>query len=104
MDHTPLLTGPRLSVDTRHADSALSRIQGIIEHKALVDGRGDLEELLSYLLIRQDGLGAPAPKTLDLIGHSTPGKSLLVLGEWVIDAASPTVVSFFRELAEQEVL
>ena len=31
----------------------------------------------------------PTPKTLDLIGHSSAGKSLLVFGDWVIDASSP---------------
>jgi hypothetical protein len=45
-----------------------------------------------------------APKTLDLIGHATPGMSLLMLGEWVIDASRPTVASFFRGLADNDVL
>jgi hypothetical protein len=102
MDVRPFLTQSRLSVVTRYADYELARIQNLIEHKALVEGRGDLEELLSRLLneVRSD----PIPKTLDLIGHSTPGQQLLMLGDWVIDAAKPTVTAFFRGLADQEVL
>ena len=49
-------------------------------------------------------MAPPTPKTLDLIGHSSPDKSLLVLGDWVIDGARPTVIAYFRELAEQDVL
>jgi hypothetical protein len=96
-----LLAQRHLSVITRLADSELTRIHDIIEHKALVDGRTDLEELLGRLLgIRCD----PVPKTLDLIGHSTPGDSLLQIGDWTIDASSPTVTAFFRELADHDVL
>lgn len=96
-----LLAQPHLSLITRHADPELARIQDLIEHKVLVEGRGDLEELLGRLL-GQDL--APTPKTLDLIGHSTPDNALLTLGEWVIDTASSTVRAFFRELADLEVL
>jgi len=98
-----LLSGPHLSVIARYADYELSRIFDIIQHKAVVGGRGELEELFGALLRRQEGR-EPTPKTLDLIGHSMPGRSLLMLGDWVIDTASPTVTAFFRELAEQEVL
>lgn len=101
MQHSALLAQPHLSVIARDADAELARIQELIEHKVLVDGRGDLEELFGRLL----GAGAPAtPKTLDLIGHSTPDRSLLALGAWVIDAARPAVRAFFRELADLEVL
>ncbi len=96
-----LLDGPHLSVITRHADPELARIQELIAHKALVDGRGDLEELFGALLAFG---AAPTPKTLDLIGHSSPDHSLLVLGDWVIDGTNATVTSYFRELAEQDVL
>src|SRR5262249_32524319 len=88
-------------VMTRSTDAELLRVAAQLERKVLVDGRGDLETLFGVLL----ALGAPpTPKTLDLIGHSTPGKSLLAIGDFVIDAAKPTVTAFFRELAEQNVL
>ncbi|MBA3817768.1 MAG: hypothetical protein H0X17_02670 [Deltaproteobacteria bacterium] len=89
---------------TRQADFELARIHDKIEHKVLVDGRTDLEELFGRLL---DAIvpGAPIkPRTLDLIGHSTAGKSLLQVGDWVIDRTSATVTAFFRELADQDVL
>jgi hypothetical protein len=101
MTSSALLTRPHLSVITCDADGELARIQELIEHKVLVDGRGDLEVLFGRLL---DAGLPPTPKTLDLIGHSTPDRSLLALGGWVIDAASATVRAFFRELAELEVL
>lgn len=101
MKLSALLAQPHLSVITRQADPELARIQELIEHGVMVDGRGDLEELFGQLL----RLGTPpVPKTLDLIGHSTPDKALLSLGSWVIDAARPAVTSFFRELADLEVL
>jgi hypothetical protein len=103
MDVRSLLRQSHLSVITRHADYELARIQDVIEHKVPVDGRGDLEVALGELL-KGAAVIAPAPKTLDLIGHSTPGQSLLMLGDWVLDAAKPTVTAFFRELADQEVL
>jgi hypothetical protein len=99
-----LLAQSHLSVITRQADYELTRIQDRIQHKVLVDGRSDLEELLGRLL---DAAAAGAPirtKTLDLIGHSIGGKSLLQVGDWVIDRASPTVTAFFRELSDQDVL
>ncbi len=101
MDVARLLAQPHLSFITRHSDSELARIQDVIDHKVLVEGRGEVDEQLSRLLAHD---GEPAPKTLDLIGHSTPNQSLLVLGDWVIDATSSTVTAFFRELAELEVL
>ena len=101
MELSALLAQPHLSVITRHADPELARIQELVEPKVLVEGRGDLEELLGHLL--EPGL-PPTPKTLDLIGHSTPDKALLALGDWVIDASRSTVTAFFRELADLEVL
>lgn len=101
MEIPALLAQPHLSVFTRHADSELARIQELVEPKVLVEGRGDLEELFGRLLA---GELPPTPKTLDLIGHSTPDKALLALGDWVIDTASATVTAFFREIADLEVL
>jgi nucleoside-diphosphate-sugar epimerase len=95
------LAPPQLSVIAGDRDAELGRIRDLLEHKAVVDGRGDLEALLGRLLAAER---PRTPRTLDLIGHSAPGSSLLVLGGWVIDAASARVRAFFRELAELEVL
>lgn len=96
-----LLAQPRLSVITRSAEHELTVITELIEHKAIVGARDELEALFGELL----AVGAkPTPKTLDLIGHSTAGKSHLVLGDWVLDATSPTVTAFFRGLADNDVL
>lgn len=101
----PHLLRPHLSVVTRHADAELARIQGQIEHCVLADGRTELEELLGRLLVSAEASGiTQPPKTLDLIGHSVPVSSQLQLGDWVLDAASATVTSFFRGLADQDVL
>src|SRR5215813_2249948 len=94
-----LLARPRLSVITRHADYELARIQNTIEGAALVDGRADLEQLFSSLLV----VGTGTPKTLDLIGHSAKD-CLLQLGDWVIDASRPSVTAYFRGLADNDVL
>lgn len=101
MSARDLLAQPHLSVITRSADVELERIVTLLDHKVLISGRGDLEMLFGELLAAE---APPSPKTLDLIGHSTPGKSLLMIGDFVIDAAKPTVTAFFRELAEQNVL
>src|SRR5262249_13078306 len=101
MDLAALLAGPHLSVITRHADYELARVQEKIALKVLVDGRVELEELFGKLLAVR---AAPTPKTLALIGHSTPDRSMLLLGDWVIDTASSTVTAFFRELAQHDVL
>jgi len=103
MDLAPLLSRPHLSLITRHADYELSRIQDLILHTVLVDGRGELEEVLGRLLVREEE-AIRHPKTLDLIGHSAPGQSLLILGDWVIDANRSSVTAFFRELADNNVL
>jgi hypothetical protein len=96
-----LLAQPHLSVITRDPDRELGEIRSVLAHKVLVDGRAELEAELGRLLAQDV---APTPKTLDLIGHTTSDRSLLVLGDWVIDATSPTVTSFFRGLADQNVL
>jgi len=94
-----------ISVVTRHADAELARIQNLLEHRLLVDGRADLEVLFGALIAAVEEADlTPPPKTLDLIGHSVPGTSLLQLGEWIIDASSPTVTAFFRELADFNIL
>lgn len=100
MQFRSLLAQPHLSVITRQTDGELTRIQDMVEHKVLVDGRADLETMFGRLLATD---APPMPKTLDLIGHSNPGKSLLMLGDWVIDAGNPTVTAFFRELADHDV-
>ncbi|MEJ7596727.1 MAG: hypothetical protein WKG01_02355 [Kofleriaceae bacterium] len=102
MDLTPLLAQPHLTVVTRHADDELTRIQDVIEHKVLVEGRGDLEAVLGQLLAGTTMTSKP--KTLDLVGHSAPGSSLLKLGDWVIDASRVAVTAFFRELNDNNVL
>lgn len=96
-----LLAQPRLSIITRSSDAELALIQRTIEHTILVDERTELEDALGRLLAADAPI---TPKTLDLIGHTTSGKSLLLLGEWEIDATSATVTSFFRGLADQDVL
>lgn len=100
-----LLEQPHLCVITRNADSVLARVRDVLEHPVPVDGRVELESLLARLLAEVIESGAaPIPKTLDLIGHSTTTAWLLQLGDWVIDAASPDVIEFFRELADDNVL
>lgn len=95
-----LLSQSHLSILAQPTDGELQCIANIVEHHIIVDGRSDLEIALGTLLAQ----GAPpTAKTLDLIGHATPGKSLLSLGEWVIDIASPTVSAYFRELADHDV-
>ena len=97
-----LLARPCLSILSSQEDTELAHIHAIVEDRLVVEGRADLERVLGALLA---AVGPrPAPRTLDLIGHATPGKALLLLGEWVIDATNATVASFFRELAEQDVM
>lgn len=107
MELSTRLDLPHLSFIARDADHELARVQGIIEHQVLVGGRVELEEQLGRMLgdARAQAPGRRVvPKTLDLIGHSTPSAALLTLGDWVIDARSPTVTAFFRELADHDVL
>ncbi|HSN29183.1 MAG TPA: hypothetical protein VLT45_23000 [Kofleriaceae bacterium] len=95
-----LLAQKHLSIISSYADAELGAIRAAIPHAITVDGRADLELLLGRLL---DANVKPTPKTLDLIGHTTTDKSLLVLGDWLIDATNSTVLSFFRGLADQDV-
>lgn len=97
-----LLTHPRISIITSHPDAEVSRLQALLGDHLQADGRSTLEALLGQLGYAA-GAPAPAPKTLDLIGHSTPD-GLLRLGDWVIDGESPTVTAFFRGIADCEVL
>ncbi len=92
----------RLSLITATADDQLRRIRDAIAQPVLVDGRGDIEAVLSRLA--RDQRVAPTPRTLDLIGHSTPDRSLLMVGDWVVDGTSTKVLSFFRGLVDEEVL
>jgi hypothetical protein len=103
MSLSPLLTHPRLTIITGHADHELGRIRDIVDPKVLVDGRTDLELLLGRLLAEAEKT-QPTPKTLDLVGHSVAGTSVLQLGDWVIDIARSGVSAFFRELADHDVL
>jgi hypothetical protein len=82
------------------ADAELAAIRQTIPHAVAVEGRADLELLLGRVLEERV---KPTAKTLDFIGHTTSGKSLLVLGDWVIDATNKSVMSFFRGLADQDV-
>jgi hypothetical protein len=93
-----------LSVVSGQADFELRHLEDIIEHHVTVHGCGDLEKLLERLLIESGRVDAIVPKTLDLIGHSRAAASLLTLGDWVIDAATPSVAAFFRELADHDIL
>jgi hypothetical protein len=96
-----ILSRPHLSFITRDADAELACIQQTIDSPFLVSGRCDLEDTLGKLL----ALGtSPTKKTLDLIGHTTSDKSLLMIGDWMIDATNATVTSFFRGLADSGVL
>jgi hypothetical protein len=62
--------------------------------------RCELEARLCRML---ESSTAVAPRTLDLVGHTTADK-LLSIGTWAIDADDRTVVAFFRGLAEHDVL
>jgi hypothetical protein len=96
-----LLDRPHLTITSRQLDSELARLHAVVEHKVLVDGRGELEEVFGALLAARTT--PPMPKTLDIVGHSTPA-SLLALGNWVLDRCNPTVTAFFRELADHDIL
>jgi hypothetical protein len=102
MSLVSLLAQPRLTVVSGHVDSELLRIRDVLDHKVTVDGRADLEELMGQLLAAADG-HTPVPKTLDLVGHSAGGASVLQLGDWMIDTARCGVTAFFRELADLDV-
>ncbi len=97
-----LLTRPRISIVTSHPDAEVSRLQALLGDHLQADGRTALEQLLGQLLYA-GGDCAPAPKTLDLIGHAT-SDGLLRLGDWVLDAETATVSAFFRGIADHDVL
>ncbi len=97
-----LLTGPRISIVTSHPDAEVARLQALLGDHLQADGRSVLELLLGQL-VHAVGETPPAPKTLDLIGHAT-SDGLLRLGDWVLDAETATVSSFFRGIADHEVL
>jgi len=102
MNLETLLDQPHLSVLAPPADADLACIHDTIAHKAVVSGRDELEDLLGRLLAL--GKRDVAPKTLDLIAHAKAGSGLLELGSWTLDASNPVVASYFRELADQNVL
>ncbi len=89
-----------LSLITRDDDDQLRRIRDVLSQRVTVDGRADVERVLNNLA--RDA-SASTPRTLDLIGHSTPDRSLLILGDWVIDGTSAKVLSFFRGLVDEGV-
>lgn len=98
------LDRPHLTVASHRAhvhDHELARLLAVVELKVLVEGRVELEEMFGALLAARTT--PPMPKTLDIVGHSTPA-SLLDVGGWVIDRTNPTVTAFFRELADHDVL
>lgn len=97
-----LLACPRISILTSHPDAEVSRLQALLGDHLQADGRAALESLLGQLVHAVDD-PPPAPKTLDLIGHSTPD-GLLRLGDWVLDGESSTVTAFFRGIADVDVL
>ncbi len=91
-----------LSVITDRRDPELERIHRALAQPIEIANRNDLADILGRRLATITG--TPAPATLDLIGHAMPGTSLLRLGDWVVDAAQSSVIAFFRELAEHDVL
>ena len=83
-----------LSLIARLADGELAQIAAIVEGGIQVEGRVEVEEALSRLAV----VGDREPRTLDLIGHSTPDGAALLLGDWMIDARRGSVRAFFRGL------
>lgn len=93
----------RISLIGSHRDAELRLIHDTLARPFVVGDRSDVEALCGAL-VRELGEHTPEPATLDLIGHSLPGSSLLQLGTWVIDGASGVVTAFFRELADNDIL
>ena len=98
-----LLAQPRLTVISAEPDRELDGMARTIRGSVRIAGRAELEVLLGRLVAASAGAQI-APRTLDLLGHSTAHGALLRLGDWVIDAADPTVAAFFRALAAHGVL
>ena len=91
-----------LSVLSSRRDAELGRVHAALTSALEISSRNDLADQLGHRLV---GVTAPAgAATLDLIGHTMPSTSLLRIGDWVVDAAQSSVTSFFRELAEHDVL
>jgi hypothetical protein len=101
--HRELLSPARLSVISAEPSHELELMANTIAGSVRIDGRSELEALFGELLAGP-AAHAGAPRTLDLIGHSAARGSQLRLGDWVIDAASPTVTAFFRGLADDAVM
>lgn len=89
---------PSLSVVSDPLDEELSSIVAKLHHKYLVGGRADVEVLLCRLLA--DGSTA---RSLDLIGHSSIDRTLLRLGDWILDPRHHATTAFFRGLADNDV-
>jgi len=90
-----------LTITARRPDPEITQLRSIVSDALLVDDRCDLEHVLCDLLA---ACPPASRRTLDLVGHATADRSLLQLGDWVIDGTNPTVLAFFRELDEQDVL
>lgn len=97
------LSQPRLSIISAEPDPDLDAIAATIDHSIRIADRLELEALLGRLLAAAQRWPA-APKTLDLIGHSTTPAAQLVLGDWILDIANPTLPAFVQELAQHDVL
>lgn len=103
LDHSrEWLSQPQLSIISAEPDPDLDAIAAAIHHSVRVADRVELESLLGGLLDATSHVPA-APKTLDLIGHST-SDGHLQLGTWTLDIAHPTLPAFLQELAQHDVL
>lgn len=104
MRYQELLALPRLSVVSAEPDGELDRIARTITGSVRASGRAALEALLDGLIAAAGQGATVAPKTLDLLGHSTAGAALLRLGDWVLDAGCAGVRRWGAELAGRGVL
>src|SRR5678815_324855 len=93
----------RVSMVSAVGDHELEGIARTIDSSLRIGGPDDLDGHLEQL-VAASSCGPIAPKSLDLIGHSTTASSLLRLGSWVIDGADPGVIARFRAFAERSVL
>jgi hypothetical protein len=101
--HHDLLGRTQLSVVSAEDDPELDAVARTITGSVRVNGPRALARLFGALLAAQPGRDV-VPKTLDLYGHSTARTAQLRLGDWVIDAVSPSEQAFFRALAARAVL
>lgn len=104
MRHPELLARSRLSVISAEPDHELDRIARTIAGSVRVEGPAELAAYLDGLVAASDPEARAAPRTLDLLGHSTARTALLRLGDWVIDGSRPDVTRWFRTLADRGVL